>query len=48
MDDKQILLIGAGVTLLVLALNFLGFISLPLIMRGMLKPKPIKEASPEA
>ncbi len=49
MDDMQILAIGGGVTLLVLLLNFLGFISLPLIVRQFIKPKAVKvEAATEA
>ena len=47
MDDTQILIIGAGVTLLVIVLNLLGFISLPLIVRQFIKPKVVK-AEPAA
>jgi hypothetical protein len=46
MDDMQILAIGGGVTLLVLVLNFLGFISMPLIVRQFIKPKVVKVEAP--
>jgi hypothetical protein len=42
MDDMQILMIGGVVTVLVLLLNFLGFISMPLIVRQFIKPKAVK------
>ena len=42
MDDMQILAIGGGVTVLVLVLNLVGFISLPLILRQFIKPKTVK------
>ncbi len=42
MDDMQILMIGGAVTVLVLVLNLLGFISLPLIVRQFIKPKSVK------
>ncbi len=47
MDDMQILMIGGAVTVLVLVLNLLGFISLPLIVRQFIKPKSVK-AEPAA
>ena len=42
MDDAQILAVGAGVTILVLLLNFLGFIALPCLLRECLRKSSTK------
>lgn len=48
MGDTQYLAIGTGVTVLVIVLNLLGFISLPLIVRNFIKPKPAAKAVEES